>query len=308
MVELRSRTIVGQAPGPHLVIVGGVHGDEWEPMVAGRRLLTAFEPATLRGRVTIVPCVNEAAFARGTRTADDLLDLARICPGNDQGSVTEQTGAALAKLIRTADYFIDMHTAGTVFNLMKLAGYGIHHDPQVQEKQRLMARAFNLPVVWGTDGRFKGTSLSVAREKSIPAIYVENGGGGMCDPVRVDENVTGCLNVARALGMIDGPTPASRVKYFVEDDRERSGHLQSKSLATVAGYFQPLVALGDVVVLGQKVGEIVDPLGETLATLTAYTSGTVLLVRSFPSVKEGDPLMVILPISAPGEATFAHEG
>ena len=43
--------------------------------------------------------------------------------------------------------------------------------------QRLMARAFNLPVVWGTDGRFKGTSLSVAREAGVPAREIGTTGG-----------------------------------------------------------------------------------------------------------------------------------
>lgn len=306
-MELRSKTIVGRSEGPHLVIVGGVHGDEWEPMATGRRLIRELDASQLSGRVTIVPCVNEAAFARGTRTADDLLDLARICPGKEDGSITEQTGAALSKLIRTADYFIDLHTAGTVFNLQRLAGYGIHPDEAIQAKQRLMAHAFNLPVVWGADGRFKGTSLSVAREAGIPAIYVENGGGGMCDPQRVDECVAGCLNVMRALDMLPGERPANAVKYFVEDDRPMSGHLQGKCTATKAGYFQPEVALGDVVQEGQQVGRIEDPLGEDILPITAYTTGTVLLFRSFPSVKVGDPLIVILPVSAPGEYVFPHE-
>jgi predicted deacylase len=306
-MELQTKTIVGRADKPHLLIVGGVHGDEWEPMSACRRLIGEFHSTMLRGRVTIVPVVNEAAFARGTRMADDGLDLARVCPGRDDGSITEQTAAALARLIRKADYFIDMHTAGTVFQLLPLAGYGIHADPGVLGAQRLMARAFNLPLVWGTDGRFNGTSLSVARDAKVPAIYVEHGGGGSCDPRRVDECVAGCLQVARALGMIDAPEPVSRVRYFVEDDRDRSGHLQGKCTSPAAGYFQPEVGLGDIVKEGQPIGRIDDPLGERSVPITAYTSGTVLLLRSFPSVKVGDPLIVILPVTAPGEYAFAHE-
>jgi len=306
-MELKSRTIVGQAEGPHLLIVGGVHGDEWEPMAAGRRLLRELDPTRLRGRVTVVPVVNEAAFARGTRTADDGLDLARVCPGRDDGSITEQTAAALSRLIRSADYFIDMHTAGTIFNLLPLAGYGLHADPQVNDRQRRLARAFNLPVVWGTDGRFNGTSLSVARDAGIPAIYVEHGGGGMCDPRRVDECVTGCQNVMRELEMLDGERPANRVRYFVEDDRAMSGHLQSKCPAPTAGYFEPAVALGDVVRAGQSVGRIVDPLGDESVPIAAYNDGTVLLLRSFPSVKAGDALCVILPITEPGVVVFARE-
>jgi predicted deacylase len=305
-MELRSKTIVGRADGPHLLVVGGVHGDEWEPMAAARKLLRVIDPTQLRGRVTVCPCVNEAALARGTRTADDLLDLARICPGKEDGGISEQTAAAFAKLIRGADALIDMHTAGTVFNLVRLAGYGINPDPKINETQRKLAHAFNFPLVWGTDGRFVGTSLSVARAAGIPSIYIENGGGGMCDPERVNENVAGCLNALRTLGMLPGDVTPSETKYFVEDDRNDSGRLQNKCTAPSAGYFQPMVALWDVVEQGQPVGRIEDPLGEDPVEINAYTSGIVMLLRTFPSVKVGDPLIVILPVTKPGKYSYPN--
>jgi predicted deacylase len=99
----------------------------------------------------------------------------------------------------------------------------------------------------------------------------------------------------------------NRVRYFVEDDRDRSGHLQSKCPSPAAGYFQPEVGLGDIVKVGQQVGRVDDPLGEQSVPITAYTDGTVMLLRTFPSVKAGDPLIVILPVTGPGEYAFPHE-
>ncbi len=186
---IHSRTITGTQPGPHLLITGGVHGDEFEPMVAARRLLKELKPADLRGRVTIVPVVNELAFARGERTAEDGKDLARTCPGRDDGTVTEQIAAELSRLIRTADYYIDLHTAGTVLQLLPLSGYCLIGDEHVLGMQRRMARAFNLPIIWGTNARLDGRSLSVARDAKIPAIYVEHGGGGTCDSTRVRSGI-----------------------------------------------------------------------------------------------------------------------
>ncbi|MBS0210117.1 MAG: succinylglutamate desuccinylase/aspartoacylase family protein [Planctomycetes bacterium] len=303
-ITLQQRTIVGHAAGPRLLITGGVHGDEFEPLATVRRLMHEFAPEQLRGQVTLVPVVNEPAFERGQRTADDDKDLARTCPGRDDGTITERIAAALARLIRDADYYIDLHTGGTVFQILALAGYTLHADRVVLERQRLMARAFNLPIVWGTSARLEGRSLSVARDANVSAIYVENGGGGTCDPRRVEQNVQGCLNVARALGMLDGATAASQVRYVVEDDRDQSGHLQVQCNAPCAGYFEPAVTLGQTVERGQTIGHIVDPLGNRLAAITAYQAGTVLLLHSFPSVRVGDPLVVILPVTAPGEASF----
>jgi predicted deacylase len=303
-MNLSLRTITGSHPGPHLLVTGGVHGDEFEPMVTVRRLLREIDPAQLRGRLTLVPVVNEPAFARGRRTAEDEKDLARTCPGRDDGSITEQIAAALSRLIRSADYYIDLHTAGTVFQMMSLAGYSIHTDRKILETQRQMARAFNLPVVWGTNGRLHGRSLSIARDANVPAIYVENGGGGTCDAVRVEQNVQGCFSVARLLGMLDGTEPANQVRYFVEDDRDQSGHLQVQSQASVAGYFEPEIVLGQVVQRGQTIGHILDPLGDQAVAVPAYDTGTVLFLRTFPSVQPGDPLLALLPITAPGEVSF----
>src|SRR5437016_11045603 len=88
-LQLVLRQIEGHEPGPHVLITGGVHGDEFEPMAAIRLLMRRLRPEGLRGRVTLVPVVNEPAFRRGQRTAADQLDLARTCPGQADGSVTE---------------------------------------------------------------------------------------------------------------------------------------------------------------------------------------------------------------------------
>lgn len=304
---LQQTTVAGREPGPHLLVLGGVHGDEFEPMRAARRLIKELDPATLRGRVTVVPVVNEAAFARGQRTGDDQQDLARACPGREDGSPTERLAFALSALIRTADYLIDMHTAGSRYRILPLAGYTLHPNPRVLDLQRQMARAFNLPIVWGTNPRFNGTTLSVARDAEIPAIYVENGGEATYDRGRVRQNVEGCLRVACVLGMLDVPTPPNQVRYVVEDDRDHSGHLQRQHPAPRAGFFERAVELGDVVAPGQVIGRVVDPLGQDAVEAAAAHEGTVLFLRVFPSVQQGDCLASLLPVTAPGEYVFPRE-
>ncbi|MBT7171144.1 MAG: dihydropteroate synthase, partial [Phycisphaerales bacterium] len=46
------------------------------------------------GTVELLPVVNEPAFRRGERTAEDGLDLARVCPGSADGSTTMQIAHA----------------------------------------------------------------------------------------------------------------------------------------------------------------------------------------------------------------------
>lgn len=298
-MKLAAHTISGQQAGPHLLITGGVHGDEFEPMVAIRRLMTLSELQTIRGRLTLVPVVNEAALARGSRVAEDGLDLARTCPGRPDGSITERTAHALAELIRAADYYIDLHTGGLALSIWPLVGYMLHPRADVLARQRAMARAFNLPVVWGTDPSLEGRSLSVARDANVPAIYAEFLGGGRLSEAGVQAYVAGCLNVLASLGMLDRVPPASDVEFEIEDARPDSGHLQRHHPSPAEGCFEPTVVLGQLVAAGELLGRLVDPLGRGPRDIRAEQSGRVLVLRTFPAVKQGDSLAVILETHRP---------
>ena len=293
-MQLNSQTIRG-GDGPHLLVIAGVHGDEFEPMVAVRLLGNACRSMALCGRLTLVPIVNEPAFHRAQRTADDGLDLARTMPGRADGSITERVAEALARTIREADYLIDLHTGGRLFRMLPLAGYALHSDRVVLDTQRAMARAFNLPIVWGTSGTLEGRTLSVARDANVPAVYVEACGGSEFNSAAVDACVEGCLNVAAMLGMIDRPIPATCVKHVVEDDREESGHLQVQHPAPMAGFFEPLVQLGDSIRENQPLGKILDPFGEPLCEVRADENGIVLFLRAVRGVSAGESLGGILP-------------
>lgn len=299
MQELPHKTIIGAAgDGPHLLITAGVHGDEFEPMAAVRRLSKTIDTSQLNGRVTLVPVVNEPAFHRGNRAAEDGLDLARTCPGSADGSITERIAHALSQLICSADYYIDLHTGGAMLEVMPLTGYVLHANPEILAVQRKMAVAFNLPLVWGTTPTLEGRSLSVARDANVPAIYVEHGGGGRCDPAKTDELVAGCDNVMDELDMLrQARRPPSRVRHVVHDDKPSSGHMQINHPAPAAGFFEPAIKLGEMIEAGQPLGEVVDLLGDAPVSVAASQSGVVAVLRSFRSVQAGDALATIVEVN-----------
>src|SRR5690606_34749713 len=223
---------------PHLLILAGVHGDEFEPMAAVRELAKVLLPESLKGRVTLVPVVNEEAFLRGARCAGDGLDLARTCPGKEKGSYTEQVAFAVSELIQSADYLIDLHTGGNAMTLFLLVEYMMHSDAKVLSAQRQMAQAFNLPLIWGSDSSLNGRTLSVARDANIPAIYAEWKGGGGCQPEGVRDYVDGCLNVMGALQMIERAAPPSRIEKIVEENHAGAGLLTGDYLSPIDGLFE----------------------------------------------------------------------
>ena len=295
-IKLQQKVIEGRRPGPHLLITGGVHGDEFEPMVAVRQLMHQADPQLLSGKLTLIPVANESAYCNLHRYGSDGLDLARTFPGCTEGSVTEQTAAVLSRLIREADYYIDLHTGGTTLSVSPLAGYVLHTNPQVLEKQQEMAHAFNLPIVWGTSPDMNGPSLSVARDANVPAIYAEYLGSAVCHTEGVEAYIEGCLNVMGVLGMIDRQVGSSHVKHVVEDSRPLSGHMQIQNPAPIDGYFESRVVLGQRVATGDLLGVVCDELGDVREEVKLTQTGLMLVLRTFPRVSKGDGLGVVLEL------------
>jgi predicted deacylase len=293
-LDLICETFEGD-PGPRLLITAGVHGDEYEPMAAIRKLSTLLEQETFRGTVQLVPVVNTAAYLLGSRAAIDGLDLARVCPGDAEGSITQRIAHALSELIGAADYYIDLHTGGAALKLFPLAGYMLHPDQRVLDAQRRMARAFNLPLVWGTTPNLDGRSLSVARDRKVPAIYVEFGGGGGFNPDAVRDIVEGCLNVMAELKILNRQLPPNRVRYITETPGEQTGYLQINYPSPLEGLFEPLVAPGDQIKKGATLGRVFDPRSDNAELVTAQETGLVVMLRADPRVHVKDALATIIP-------------
>ena len=252
------------------------------------------ELVVTRHNLTLVPVVNESAFLAGSRAGKDQLDLARVCPGQVDGQATEKLAYHLSALIRSVDFYVDLHTGGTELSVLPLAGYILHSDPDVLSQQRRMALAFNLPFVWGTSANLEGRSLSVARDARVPAIYCEYLGSAVCDPAGVEAYVNGCLNVMNELSMLDRQPPANQVTYIVEDDQPGSGHMQVCHPSPTSGLFEARVCLGDHVQQGQTIGIVHEHDSTARQPVHADKSGMMIVLRSFPRVRKGDSVGVVV--------------
>lgn len=296
-MTVRSFTIHGQQSGEHLLILGGVHGDEFEPIAAIRELMQSIDVTKLKGQITFVPIANEPAFVEAKRTGPDGLDLARTFPGKPDGTITEKIAWEINQLIKESDYLIDLHTGGLALDIVPLTGYMLHPNPEILKCQERMAKAFNLPLIWGTDPTLNGRSLSAARDANVPAIYAEWGGGTGLKPNGVRDYIVGCLQVMAELGMYAHPAPVNRVTRIIHDSRNESGVLQKNYPAEVAGLFEPVVKLQHEVRTGDLIGWIHRFDGNSSHAVHAIQNGMILLLRVIPSVKQGDCLAVILETS-----------
>jgi len=101
--------IIGSGrPGPVVLVLGGVHGDEPGGWLAADRVADLpFE----RGSLLVVPRANRQATYLGVRTTTALGDLNRLYPGDANGLPMARMAHEIVGLVREfrADVVLDLH-------------------------------------------------------------------------------------------------------------------------------------------------------------------------------------------------------
>ncbi len=287
----------GDPAGPVLLVNGGTHGDEYEGPATVQELFQELSPAEVQGTWLGIPVLNEPAMSISERCGKfDHQDLARTFPGKLDGTVTEQIAFRFGNyLLKHANYYIDLHSAGSIFRMVFLSGYGVVANSEILACQRKMAIAFGGELVWGTP-LFPGRTLSQAEAFQIPAIYTETTGTGGLRRGDVVQYKEGVRNVLRCVGILEGAFPDRPTRFFREtvSSADKEGFLQLDHPAPCKGIFLPAADLWDEVAVGQTLGRIVDSAGRTLALVASRRAGHVILVRHSLSVNENEGLVVVV--------------
>ncbi|MCZ6680008.1 MAG: M14 family metallopeptidase [Candidatus Poribacteria bacterium] len=280
--------VTGRTAGPTLVVTAAVHGNEYEGVETIPRVFQQIEPERLQGTLVMVPVCNVPAYEAATRNSPiDGLNLARVFPGDAHGTITQRIAYFITeKLLKPADFFIDLHSGGMTAKIPTLIGY-IHSDDELGKRSQAAAKAFGAPVLWAHPPPVPpGRSLSAATDLSVPSLYTEARGGGYARLDDVSCFTTGVLNVMKHLNMLDGePQPRLMTHYLIGD-----GNMDTVISTPAAGYFRADVALLDEVNAGQRLGTVVDPFGEVVAEITTERAGVVIMLRRVHPVHVGDGL------------------
>ncbi len=278
--------ITGNADGPLLTVLAGVHGCEYAPMAAVRRWTRSLEARDLRGRVRAVPVLNLPAFrARSPFVIpDDGKNLNRCFPGDPAGTLADRLAhATFTQLITGSDALIDAHAGDMVEALQPFA---LYDAGAAEARAREMATAYGLGYVIrqepGPDRAVGGTTSSAAAELGIPAIIAESGECGLVQPEAVDRHVRGLDRVLALLGIADDPAagtadggPPTYLTRFLWMTCEE------------AGWWEPAVRTGEAVTAGQSLGTVSSLDGaRVLQTITAPADGIPIFITSSPAVAD----------------------
>lgn len=175
--------VAGRRPGPTLICVAGIHGNEPAGVHAVRRVLEALEDrrSEVAGRFVAL-AGNMAALQRGRRFVDRDLNRAwtsaRIVQlrtqGTAGGTVEDREQVELLEeiehVLRSADgpvYALDLHTTSGPGGIFSAFTDSLPH--------RDFAADFPVPMIFGLEELVDGTLLNLLSEHGIVALTVETG-------------------------------------------------------------------------------------------------------------------------------------
>lgn len=283
--------VKGQTAGPTLVLLAGVHGDEYEGVLTIQDVFDQLSPEAMGGTLIAVPVVNPLAYQARTRsTPEDGKNMARVFPGIQSGTITERIAYQIAQhIIPKADLLIDLHSAGTTMTSPTLIGFHQDHT-KVGQRAKAAALAFGAPVVWEhpwpNDAR--GRTITHAQELGIPALYTEASGGVRVSPEVLGIYTGGVLNVMAHLGMIEVRVAVAKALYL-----QGEGNLDATTTFSCEGIFRARVEVLQQVEQGEVVGLVRALDGRVLEEVRASKAGLVVFLRSMPPVKVGEVAVLV---------------
>lgn len=271
-------------------IITGVHGDELEGQYVCYEVIRKIKehPEHLHGIVDIYPDMNPLGIntiMRGIPAFD--LDMNRIFPGNNDGSMNEYLAAKLVDDIKGSDIAIDIH-ASNIF---------LKEAPQIRineiTKDELVpyAKFLNVDLIWvhASSTVLESTLAYSLNSIGTKTLVVETGVGMRITKEYGKRLTDGIFALMKELGIWNGDI-VEPCEPIVSDDG-KVAYLN----AVASGIFIPHVNHWCNVKEGDHIGDIINPLsGEIVDYIKAPCDGILFTLREYPVVDSGSLVARIL--------------
>ena len=281
VISLRIHVYRSENPGPVMLVMGGVHGDEINGVEIVRRTIEQglFENIKV-GSVIAIPLLNIYGFINFSRDVSEGKDVNRMFPGNMSGSLASRVAATLTKRVLPAvDFGVDFHTGGG----------SRYNYPQIRfskgdlEAEKL-AKIFAAPYLL-CKANIPKSLRKIAMGMKKPIIVFEGGEALRFDGLSIENGLAGLKRVMKAQGMIDdAPEPTVSPKIFNKTSWLR---------ASRSGIFRWWKQSGTKVNAGEPLGIINDPYGGKSVRVLAHRGGYIIGHNNAPVVSQGDALFHI---------------
>lgn len=263
-----------QAPGPDLLVLGGVHGNETAGTDAATRLAAELKSGGLTlksGTLTLAPVCNPRARGLGRRQTEENLN--RVVKHWDAPDTYEKRlGCEVAGLIDRATDVLDIHST---YNRND-PPFAFMDYPTERNKTKTRCAPVDIvlagwPDVYGDSPVEDFTTESYANMAGKSCITVECGWHEA--PDAADIAFATILNYMRSAGMLDGaPTFRENQKFI---------RMRSLAMKTSPGRFARDYKHLDPLKAGDAIAELEDG-----RTITADRDSYIILPKPYAAVGE----------------------
>ena len=177
MHPFKSVSYAGTLPGPRLIVLGAVHGNETCGTRAIERLIGELDAGTLQlsaGRLTLLPVTNALAYAHHRRAGDRNLNR-KLAPTDAPHDFEDHVANWICPLLAAHEVLLDLHSftsPGTPFVFMGPTDNDGSLEP-FRQAAREEALALRLGVGRAVDGWLGTYAAGVARRREIAASFPE---------------------------------------------------------------------------------------------------------------------------------------
>jgi N-alpha-acetyl-L-2,4-diaminobutyrate deacetylase len=245
-------------PGRGLLATGSNHGNEYEGPIALKHLLRELDTEAVTGRIIIMPVLNVAAFASGTResASEDGVNLNRAFvdrAGTDPAlaGITHRIAAFVRDRIWPRTHVvIDLHSGGAVARFAPLMTFHASADAEQARGILDTARWFGTPLLSELQSATPGLLFSEAHRMGKIALSSELGFGASVQA----EGVRMARHGVRAAAIIHGQMrgAVSPIAHHRAGTQRRVSMSERAcfSPAPHAGHYEPLLDCGATVARG----------------------------------------------------------
>lgn len=282
---------VKRGSGPVVLLLAGVHGDEYEGQIVARDLFRCSDDTLRNGTVLIVPTCNPIAMRAGARHSPvDGENLNRMFGGPPASATASIAQAVVQGLLPKCAAVIDVHSGGRSLKYLDCTLIGDYLDEDRRRRTRELAREFGARYTLILPGDPVAAESVIGAAHRVGAVHlgIELAGGGQFEPRTFADSLAGLRRCLVSLGMTFLPGVYSRPAQETEFLRiDGKGHF---IYAHRSGLYKPVVALGAQVSEGQVVAEVYDTEAPELPATPVHArrSGIVLAQRSILKVCPGD--------------------
>lgn len=268
-------------PGPSILLIGGMHGDEINGTEIVRRAGQYYKNKTLsRGTLITIPLLNVYGFINFTRDVAEGKDVNRSFPGNSKGSLASRIANILYKIILPhVNIMLDFHTGGAQR----------YNYPQVRysrgdEASYALCKVFAAPYI--LESSMRPNSLRQYGSKlKIPNLAFEGGEAARFDGLSIDKALLGIKSVLHHYLIIDEPVTIPHQTVLLKEDRWIR--------ASYSGIFVWNRSSGTYVNQGEILGTISDPDNTRIEYVKSKINGYIIGHNNAPVVNVGDALFHI---------------